>query len=224
MDKTNSGKCDKKAVTVVKGLDFSLIELLEKEFSFKKSMLADWFGVSRQRIYKMLETRSPRNQDCWTGKPFSASERIMLVEMLETKQFEYQFKDEKCRCFNNKQDNLVCIFVYSNEIKAFFMEDLPDEFQKWLKRANMHRLTFSETEDLRDGKIVSILKEKYFMPGDCSRFKANARNRSFSVDEYARFLSGYPYVSPKRFFASLYGFFLPSGKDRCNIGARQHNH
>lgn len=179
-------------VAISKGLDIELIERLEKEFSFKKSVLADWFGVSRQRIHKMVAERSPKHHECWTGKRLLDLEQTEIESLTRLLKFE-----DKCCCYNNKSDDFVSIFVYSNQIKAFFLKDLPESLQTRIKKARMHQLTPSEMEDLKWGESVSILRQNHFKPKNITRFSANAKNRGFTLDEYSRFLSGCPYASPK---------------------------
>lgn len=80
------------------------------------------------------------------------------------------------------------------------------------------------------GTLVSILKQTHFVPGNIENFRANAKIRGFSVAEYARFLSGFPYASPKttadeeilRFLREKLTegcVYLPSGSDRRWIRA-----
>lgn len=67
-------------------------------------------------------------------------------------------------------------------------------------------------------------------PGVCvteeslSQFLDSCHQRGVSeltMRSYEKYISA---LYDLRFFVHLYGVFLPSGKNGCNIGARQHNH
>lgn len=183
--------------TLQKGFDFPLIDRLASEYFLKSANLADWFGLSRQRIHQIMKERPAKRTDCWTGKSLSGEEKSVLAKLVEAKTFESQSQNAKCACFNNKCNDFACIFVCEQEIKAFFLKELPDDLQIQIRAARMHQLSAAELNDLKQGTFVSILKQPHFVPKNSADFRENANLRGFSEDEYSRFLSGFPYASPK---------------------------
>ncbi len=132
---------DERGEPSVKGFDFPLIDRLEAEYFFKSSDLADWFGLSRQRVHQIMKERPVKRVDCWTGKSLSGTEQSLLARLIQTKTFGLRFENGKCVCFNNKCDDFACIFVSGKEIKAFFLKDLPEHLQTQIKAARMHQLS-----------------------------------------------------------------------------------
>ena len=45
-----------------KGFDFSTIDLLTEKFGFKLAKMTEWFGLSRQSVYNILEKRLPQRR------------------------------------------------------------------------------------------------------------------------------------------------------------------
>lgn len=95
---------------------------------------------------------------------------------------------------NDRQGDLSCIFVYENEIKCFFLADLPESLQQMIMDINFHRFSERELSGEADGDIVYCIKKPYFMPKYPEKFRINAQLRGLSADEYAIYLSGYPIV------------------------------
>ena len=93
---------------------------------------------------------------------------------------------------NDRQGDLSCIFVYENEIKCFFLADLPESLQQMIMDINFHRFSERELSGEADGDIVYCIKKPYFMPKYPEKFRINAQLRGLSADEYAIYLSGYP--------------------------------
>lgn len=95
---------------------------------------------------------------------------------------------------NDRQGDLSCIFVYENEIKCFFLADLPESLQQMIMDINFHRFSERELSGEADGDIVYCIKKPYFMPKYPEKFRINAQLRGLSADEYAIYLSGYSIV------------------------------
>lgn len=93
---------------------------------------------------------------------------------------------------NDRQGDLSCIFVYENEIKCFFLADLPESLQQMIMDINFHRFSERELSGEADGDIVYCIKKPYFMPKYPEKFRINAQLRGLSADDYAIYLSGYP--------------------------------
>lgn len=181
-----------KEINIGKGYDFSVIDILIRDFSFKPVRMKDWFGVSRQSIYNALEKRNQKRASVWTGKTISEQEKELLFRIIESKRMEYADETVSCICMNNLKDNFVCIFVYDVEIKCWFLKDLPEDLKNTIIDANYHRYTESELAGDSDGEIVYYIRKPYFLPNNPERFRANARLHQMSPEEYSLFFSGYP--------------------------------
>lgn len=51
-----------------KGFDYAVIDLLSEQFNFKPIRMAEWFDLSRQGIYNIMEKRTGKHHETWTGK------------------------------------------------------------------------------------------------------------------------------------------------------------
>lgn len=174
-----------------KGFDFFVIDILVDKFKFKPVRMADWFGLTKQSIYNVMEKRSSNRYEKWTGKELNAYESDIIRNCVEKRCFDYADDNVKYIAINNMKDDCACIFVYDNEIKCFFLNDLPTELQSLIVHANMHKLSLNELSSGSDGKIVYILTKPYFLPNDAKKFHNNANLRGMTSNEYSVFLSGY---------------------------------
>lgn len=197
-DKVISGMAEtgefSSASRMKKGFDFTVIDVLIESFEFKPARMAEWFGLSRQGIYNALETRSPLRMSVWTGKVLLEAEAAVLSSLIDNTDFEYHDDNVTCCCMNNERDDFVCLFIYEQEIKCFFLKDLPEQIREAIIGKNMHRYTKRELEGEPSGQIVYILTKPFYRPNHPDKFRADAQMRSMTADEYARFISGYPYV------------------------------
>lgn len=182
-----------------KGFDFAVIDILSHHFGFKLSKMVDWFGLSRQSIYNAIENRFPSRSANWTGKTMSEREMEVLSDLIKTKNFEYMDDKMVCYCMNNKQDDFVCLFVYEDKIKCFFLKDIPEILRQKIIDIKMHIYTIHELAGESDGQIVHMLTKPFYKPNNVERFRANAQLRGMTSDEYAVFLSGYPYADQRGF-------------------------
>lgn len=175
-----------------KGFDFPVIDKLVEQFAFKIGHMTEWFNLSRQSIYNVIDKRSPKRREIWTGKRLTESERDILFKLISVRKFDYNDENVICYCMNDRQGDLSCIFVYENEIKCFFLADLPESLQQMIMDINFHRFSERELSGEADGDIVYCIKKPYFMPKYPEKFRINAQLRGLSADEYAIYLSGYP--------------------------------
>ena len=180
-----------------KGFDFPVIDVLSEKFFFKPIRMTEWFGLSRQGIYNAIEKRSAKRRETWTGKQLSENEYSILRNLIKARKYEYTDEQVICCCMNNRKDDLACLFIYDNEIKCFFMKDLPEEVQQEISAVNYHKFTEREFECGTEGKIVYILKKPFFLPTYPDKFHTNAQLRGMSANEYAQFISGYPVGDPR---------------------------
>ncbi len=180
-----------------KGFDFDVIDILTEKFGFKPAKMADWLGLTRQSVYNALEKRLPKRRSVWTGKELSESERSILAEMIENKNFDYTDDEAACCSMNNGQGSFVCLFICENEIKCFFLSDLPEDIREQLAAKKMNICSERELAGESDGEIVKILTKPYFRPNNPEKFRANAQAREMTVDEYALFMSGYHFIDSR---------------------------
>ena len=180
-----------------KGFDFAVIDILTERFVFKPAKMTEWYGLSRQSVYTALEKRLPQRRSTWTGKAICESELSILAELIENKSFDYTDDEVTCCCMNNKQDDFVCLFIYENEIKSFFLNDLPDEIREQVVVKKMHMYTEREWAGESDGRVINVLTKPFYRPDNPERFRANAQLRGMTTDEYAVFFSGYPYLDQR---------------------------
>ncbi len=193
-----------------KGFDFAVIDILIERFVFKPAKMTEWFGLSRQSVYNALEKRLPQRRSTWTGKTICESELSILTELIENKSFDYTDDEVTCCCMNNKQDDFVCLFIYENEIKCFFLNDLPDEIREQVVVKKMHMYTERELAGESDGRVINVLTKPFYRPDNPERFRANAQLRGMTTDEYAVFISGYPYLD-QRSITDDYELPIPDG-------------
>lgn len=180
------------ACTSGKGFDYPIIDILTERFYFRTSWMADWFGLSRQGIHNAVEKRSPRRYERWTGKKLTDSESTVLKDLIESNEFEYKDERLTCRCMNDRQGDLACIFIYEEEIKCYFFNDLTEALQKKILDAGYHKFTERELAGESDGDIISSVRKSLFLPKYPEKFRSNAQIRGMSVNDYSLFVSGYP--------------------------------
>lgn len=180
-----------------KGFDFAVIDILTERFGFKPAKMTEWFGLSRQSVYNALEKRLPQRRSTWTGKTISESELSILAKLIENKSFDYTDDEVTCCCMNNRQDDFVCLFIYENEIKCLFLKDLPDEIREQVVSKKMHMYTERELAGESDGRVINVLTKPFYRPDNPEKFRANAQFRGMTSDEYAVFISGYPYIDQR---------------------------
>ena len=183
---------EKLEIPTGKGFDFPVIDILSKEFFFKPVRMTEWFGLSRQSIYNAIEKRSAKRHEIWTGKQLSEHEYIILRNLIRDRKFEYTDEQVICCCMNNRRDDLVCLFIYDNEIKCFFLKDLPEELQQQIVAVNYHKYTERELAGEVEGKIVYMIRKPFFIPDYPNKFRVNAQLRGMTSNEYALFISGCP--------------------------------
>lgn len=193
-DKTIGNNAEK---ILQKGFDFSVIDTFVEKFGFKIVQMTEWFGLSRQRIYDIVEKRPQQRRDVWTGKTIDDFEKNLLNRLVAEKKFDYSDDTVIFYCTNNKCDDFACVFIYKNEIKCFFLSDLPHEVQNLIMTANFHRYTEREFLYRTMGEVVSVLKQKYYSPANMETFRLLASSRGMTIEEYSLFLTGYPYMSAR---------------------------
>lgn len=192
-----SPKVDLAVLSSGKGFDYAVIQVLTESFAFKPARMAEWFGVSKQNIYNTLKKRPPLRRSVWTGKELSEKERIILNKLIDNNAFDLPDGEVACCCMNNRQDDFVCLFIYEDDIKCFFLRDLPDEIRERIIEKKMHIYTERELAGESNGEIVTVFRKPFYRPNDPWRFNTNAQARGMTPDEYAIFLSGYPHLDQR---------------------------
>ena len=187
----DSNEANDEQQPVGKGFDFATIDVLTERFAFKPVRMTDWFGLSRQGIYNAVEKRNPKRRDVWTGKEITEAEKEILRGLIQERHFDYTDDTVICCCMNNRQDDFVCLFIYEDEIKCFFLKDLSEDLQERITSINMHRFSGQELSGESDGRVIYIIRKPFFLPTYPEKFRANAQLRGMTSDEYSVFLSGY---------------------------------
>ena len=175
-------------------LDIDTVKKLQNDYGFQIKWLCEWYGISRQMVYQKL--RKIYNHGQWCGKKLLPEERSVITEMINERSFYSEKSGAKYYFLNNMTDDCAYLIVSEEDIKCFFLQDLPAAVQAILKSADLHRLSEQEIK-VKDtlGKKVFILKKPYFMPEDASVYRNLASVRGLSSDEYSLFLYGIPYCS-----------------------------
>ena len=177
-----------------KGFDYAVIDILAQQFGFRTTKMAEWFGLSKQSIYNILEKRSPKRKSKWTGKIISEPETEVLLRLIEKGDFDYADDTLSCCCMNNGRDDFVCLFIYEDTIKCFFLKDLPNAIQEKIISKKMQVYTERELAGESSGRIVFLFTKPFYRPDHLERFRANAQLRGMTTDAYSLFISGYPYI------------------------------
>lgn len=193
-EKSNNGKQIEEFP--LREVDSELVKILEKEYGFKTSWLMEWFNLSRQGIYNRLDKKI--NPGRWSGRKLLLDEYNVLDSMIKNKKYQTTVRDKNYYYLNNREDDGIFIIVSNIEIKAFFLEELPEKLACKIIDCKMNMLTEDEYTDAVAGRRVSILKDEFFIPSNMYTFNVCASRRNMSVDEYSKFLYGIPYSSNKQ--------------------------
>ena len=177
-----------------KEIDITTVKKLQESYGFKAIWLCDWYNISRQRVYQKLQKTVNHGQ--WCGKELLLSERNLITTMINTRSYYEETENGKYYLLNNMQDDCAIVIVSEDDIKCFFLADLPDALRARIKAENLHRFSEQESKILGLlGKKVFILKRQYFMPLDSVQYKNLAGVRCMSNEEYSQFLFGLPYCT-----------------------------
>lgn len=174
--------------------DTQTVKILHDGYGLKTIWLSEWYGLSRQSIYNKLAKE--KNKGNWRNKALEAEERLVITEMINERLFYAEKDGVRYYLLNNMKDDCAYLIVSDEDIKCFFLADLPEALQARVKKQKLHMLSEAEIKALDTlGKKVSILKKQYFMPDDSVTFNRLANLRDLSVDEYSLFLFGLPHCS-----------------------------
>ena len=87
---------------------------------------------------------------------------------------------------NNMENECAYLIVSEEDIKCFFLADLPEALQDRLRMQKLHIFSEAECAAMDSlGKTVFILKKQHFMPNDSNVFRNLANARGLSSDEYS---------------------------------------
>ena len=167
---------------------------LFENYGLKTAQLCEWYTLSRQGIYNKLDKKINHGQ--WCGKELLPAERAVITAMINEKCFFRTENAAKYYLFNNGSDDCAFVVVTDDDIKCFFLTDLPVALQARVKTQKLNVLSESECKAMPTlGKVVHILKKQYFMPTDSHTFRSLAGLRSMTNNEYSMFLFGLPYCT-----------------------------
>ena len=175
-------------------LDIVVANILLDRYGLSRRLLMEWYDVSRSRIDQLLKKKINRGH--WLDKKLRPEEQASISAMVEARMTYREDADKKFYLLTNKKNDCAILIVSDEDIKCFFLTDLPEELERAVENARMHQLTEAELGKLEEyGKVVSILKKDHFMPGESTAFSKLADARQMSNEEYAMFLFGLPYAS-----------------------------
>ena len=174
-----------------RNLDVETILNLNYNYGLKLALAAEWYGISRETLSKKLHKRVSGQ---WCGKKLYPEEYGVIEKMISDNSFHFNSEGIECYLLNNLKDDAVFIFIYDDDIKCFYLKDLPQEIQKQILDKNLHKLSENEVKVLPTlGRFVSVFGEKCFQPEDAALFNKLAHGRQMNVDEYSYFLFGVPH-------------------------------
>ena len=130
-------------VTIGKGFDYELIDLLIRQYHLKKNALAKWFGLSRQRIDQLLKNKPYGRYREWDKKRFQQADEKAILRMIEEVKYDVEIGKSSYHLLNNRRGDLIVIEV-GEIIRALWLADLPEDLQQQLKERMMHY--YSEAE------------------------------------------------------------------------------
>ncbi len=180
----------------IRDFDLVVIADLRENFEFSTSLLCEWFNITRQRVYQKLDSRK-KNRDKWIGKPLTSKDIEGIKILIYQKSLYEEVEGDKYYLFNNKKDDCVFLCVSEEEIKCFYLKDLPEALQEKIRAEKLEKYDSDEMKCSPMGEIVYILKEPYLKPFDMYKYRLLAQRRGMSLDEYAQFVSGVPYYAGK---------------------------
>lgn len=187
---------DDESTEGVRDFDLVVIADLRENFEFSTSLLCEWFDITRQRVYQKLNPRK-KNRDKWIGKTLTSKDIEGIKILVYQKSLYEEVGGDKYYLFNNKKDDCVFLCVNAEEIKCFYLKDLPEELQDRIRSEKLDKYDRDEMKCSPMGEIVYILKEPYLKPFDMYKYRLLAQRRGMSLDEYADFVSGVPYFGGK---------------------------
>lgn len=175
-------------------IDIETVKRLKEDYGLKPAWLIEWYSLTRSRIQQILNKR--RNHGNWLNRELTEENKVLLLSMIQQRLQIVKAKDgTKAYFLNNRRDDSAVVFVTEEEIKCFFLNMLPETIQERIKESRLDCLSPEEFEMVSTGKIVSILKEKYFCPENTGKFRQFAALRGMSTDEYCLFLTGMKYAT-----------------------------
>lgn len=185
-DTTNSPAFDKRDI------DIDTAKILHENYSLRTAWLCEWYGLSKQSIYKKLAKKV--NKGNWRNKELLQEERLVITGMINEKQFFVEQSGVKYYLLNNMKDDCAYLIVSEEDIKCFFLSDLPEALQARVRMQKLHKFSEMECAALDTlGRTVFILKKQHFMPNDSNVYRNLANARGLSTDEYSMFLFGLPF-------------------------------
>ena len=120
-------------------IDIALVKTLQENYGLKISWLSEWYSLSKQSIYNKLAKKV--NKGHWCNKELLSEERIVITRMIDERLFFFEKDDVKYYLVNNMKDNCAYLIISAEDIKCFFLVDLPEALQVRIKTQNLHRFT-----------------------------------------------------------------------------------
>ena len=177
-----------------RAIDIETVKKLKEDYGFKPAWLLEWYSLTRSRIQQILSQK--RNHGNWINRELT-DENLMLLRKIIQQKVETAEAENGTKLYflNNRRDDCAVIFVTDEEIKCFFMNMLPETIQERIRENRLDCLSIDELEMISTGRVVSILKEKYFCPENTAKFRQLAMVRGMSTGDYCFFLTHMKYAT-----------------------------
>ena len=176
-----------------RGFDTEIIKLLKEQFGLKYAWLASWFDITKQAVD--LKLKSKKNRGHWRDRELTARDIEDLDKIISSKEYTLKYDDRTVVFLNNKEDNCAIIYVDPDEIKCFFLENLPHEVQDKIRSNKLEFLTEEEYQSYPGGTVFTVLGQSFFCPEDSVRYRRLASARRMNLKDYTMFMFGLPYVN-----------------------------
>ena len=173
-------------------LDFKMIDLLMREFSLKQVDICDWTNLTRQRVERILKSRPIHRNARWIGHPLEKTDIKVLEKMASNTLYKHEASTAVYRIFNNMNGKLLVLILRGEDIRAYFLQELPEDIAETMRENRMDVLSEAEQKSKADVEYVSIRKIRHFIPSDRIAMYQLAKKRGMTLDDYGTFLVGCP--------------------------------
>ena len=178
-------------------LDYKMIDLLMREFSLKQVDICDWTGLTRQRVEQILKSRPVHRTTHWIGHPLKKSDITALKKMASDILYPEEASKRVYRIYNNRHGKLIVLIQQGEDIRAYFLQELPDDVAETMRKNRMDVLSEAEQKAKNDVEYVTIRKEPHFRPLNRTSMYYLANKRGMTLADFGEFLTGCPIANKK---------------------------
>lgn len=101
------------------------------------------------------------------------------------------------RIFNNGNGKLIVLIQQGEDIRAYFLQELPDDIAETMRKNRMDVLSEAEQRAKNDVEYVMIRKEPHFRPLNRTAMYHLANKRGMKLADFGEFLTGCPIANKK---------------------------